>query len=65
MKKIEDAYNEMSYIAKEDIGWPQAYIFLTREQESFILELFNTEREAVKKALQESLEEMKGLVDEL
>lgn len=65
MKKIEDAYNEMSYTTKEDIGWPQAYIFLTREQESFILELFNTEREAVKKELQESLEEMKGLVDEL
>ena len=65
MKKIEDAYNEMSYIAKEDIGWPQAYIFLTREQEQFIIELFENERYAVKEALLETVEEMKGLIDEL
>lgn len=65
MKKIEDAYNDMSYITKEDIGFPQVYMFLTIEQESFILELFKIERDTVKKELLETVEEMKDLINEL
>jgi hypothetical protein len=64
-KKLEQAYNDMSYATKEDVGFPAAYIFLTREQESFIMELFHNERSAVKEGLLETLKEMKELVDEI
>ena len=52
-------------IALNRMGFPDAYIFLTREQEQFIIELFENERYAVKEALLETVEEMKGLIDEL
>ena len=64
-KHIESIYNEMPFQVKESIGFPDAYIFLTNDQEQFIIEMFVNEREAVKEVLLETIEEMKGLVDEL
>lgn len=64
-KHLETIYNQISYHLKEDVGFPDAYIFLTNEQEQFIMELFQNEREAVKETLLETVEEMKGLIDEL
>ena len=64
-KDIESIYNEMPYHRKSDVGFPDSYIFLTNDQEQFIIELFDNERKAVKELLLETIEEMKGLVDEL
>ena len=64
-KHLEKVYNEIAYHLKENVGFPDAYIFLTNEQEQFIMELFENEREAVKETLLETVEEMKGLIDEL
>jgi Spy/CpxP family protein refolding chaperone len=55
----------MPYHVKELVGFPDAYIFLTNEQEQFIIELFENERNAVKQVMLENLKEMKGLIDEL
>ena len=63
--KLEQSYNELSYHIKEDVGFPDAYIFLTIEQERFIMELFQKEREVVKRSLLETVKEMKELVDEI
>ena len=64
-KYVEMVYNQMPYQIKEGVGFPDAYIFLTNEQEQFIIELFENERQAVKETLLETIDEMKGLVDEL
>lgn len=64
-KNLELVYNEMSYHIKDNVGFPDAYIFLTNDQEQFIMELFENERQAVKETLLESIEEMRGLVNEL
>ncbi|OUW00028.1 MAG: hypothetical protein CBD16_07085 [Betaproteobacteria bacterium TMED156] len=64
-KYLESIYNEIPYQVKDTVGFPDAYIFLTNEQEQFIIEMFENERQAVKQALQETIDEMKGLVDEL
>ena len=64
-KHLESIYNEMPYHIKESVGFPDAYIFLTNEQEQFIIELFENERQAVKETLLETVEEMKGLIYEL
>jgi hypothetical protein len=64
-KYLESVYNEMPYHVKELVGFPDAYIFLTNEQEQFIIELFENERNAVKQVMLENLKEMKGLIDEL
>ena len=63
-KYVEMVYNQMPYQVKES-WFPDAYIFLTNEQEQFIIELFENERQAVKETLLETIDEMKGLVDEL
>ncbi len=65
IKHLERIYNEMQYQIKNNIGFPDAYIFLTNDQEQFIMELFENERQAVKEVLLETVEEMKGLIDEL
>ena len=65
VKHLERVYNEIPYQIKESVGYPDAYIFLTNEQEQFIMELFENERQAVKETLLETVEEMKGLIDEL
>ena len=64
-KYLESTYNEIPYHVKETAGFPDAYIFLTNEQEQFIIELFENERKAVKQTTLEIIEEMKGLIDEL
>ena len=63
--KIEDAYNNMPTFTKEDAGFPDNFINLTREQESFIMDLFDFERDSLKKDILETLDEVRGLVDEL
>ena len=65
MNKIEEAYNMSATSAKEDINFPLTFIGLTREQETFIIEMFDIERETTKREILETLEEMRGLVDEL
>lgn len=64
-KQLESIYDEIPYQIKDMVGFPDAYIFLTNEQEQFIIELFENERQAVKETLLETIDEMKGLVDEL
>ena len=64
-KNVEDTYNNLSYHVKADIGFPDIYIYLTTEQERFIMDLFENERQAVKETLLETIDEMKGLVNEL
>ena len=64
-KHLEIVYNEIPYQIKQIVGFPDAYIFLTNDQEQFIMELFENERQAVKETLLETVEEMKGLIDEL
>ena len=65
MKKIEETYNMMPAILKEHAGLPDNFINLTIDQKRFIIEMFDIDREAVKKSLLETLDEMKGLVNEL
>ena len=64
-KHLEQVYDEIPFQVKECVGFPDAYIFLTNEQEQFIIDLFENERQAVKEALLETVDEMKGLIDEL
>ena len=65
MKNIEETYDMMPTIVKEHAGLPDLFKDLTNDQERFIMEMFQIDREAVKITLLETLEEMKGLVDEL
>ena len=65
MKNIEETYNMMPAIIKEHAGMPDNYISLTTDQKRFIIEMFDVDREVVKKSLLETLDEMKGLVNEL
>ncbi len=65
MKNIEDTYNMMPTVIKEHAGLPDNYFNLTTDQKRFIMEMFQFDRETVKKSLLETLEEMKGLVNEL
>lgn len=64
-KHLEIVYNEIPYQIKQIVGFPDAYIFLTNEQEQFIIEMFENERQAVKETLLKKVEEMKGIIDEL
>ncbi len=65
MKNIERTYNTVPTILKEHAGLPDLYKDLTNDQERFIMEMFQNDREAVKKSLLETVEEMKELVNEL
>lgn len=65
MKNIEETYNMMPAIFKEHAGMPDHFNNLTIDQKRFIIEMFDIDREAIKKSLFETLEEMKGLVNEL
>lgn len=65
MKNLEETYNMMPSIIKQHAGMPDNYINLTTDQKRFIIEMFDIDREAVKASLMETLEEMKGLVNEL
>ena len=65
MKNVEVTYNTMPAIIKEHAGLPDNYKDLTNDQERFIMEMFQIDREAVKRTLLETVEEMKELVNEL
>ena len=65
MKNIEETYDMMPSIVKQHAGMPDSYKDLTNDQERFIMEMFQIDREAVKSTLLETLDEMKGLVNEL
>jgi hypothetical protein len=65
MKNIEETYDMMPTIIKEHAGLPDLFKDLTNDQERFIMEMFQINREAVKFTLLEALEEMKGLINEL
>ena len=65
MKNIEETYNLMPALVKAHAGMPDNYINLTTDQKRFIIEMFDIDRELVRTSLLETLEEMKGLVDEL
>ena len=65
MKNIEETYDMMPSIVKQHAGMPDSYKDLTNDQERFIMEMFQIDREAVKYTLLETLEEMKGLINEL
>ena len=63
--KIEDIYNELPTFTKEEVGFPDNFISLTREQETFIMDLVDFERDFIKKEILETLEEVQDLVNEL
>ena len=65
MKNIEETYNMMPALIKAHAGLPDSYINLTIDQKRFIIEMFDIDREVVKASLMETLEEMKGLINEL
>jgi hypothetical protein len=55
----------MPSIIKEHAGMPDLFKDLTNEQERFIMEMFQIDREAVKATLLETVEEMKELVNDI
>ena len=65
MKNIEETYDIMPSIIKEHAGLPDLFKDLTNDQERFIMEMFQIDREAVKATLLETVEEMKELVNDI
>ncbi len=65
MKNIEETYDIMPSIIKEHAGMPDSYKDLTNDQERFIMEMFQIDREVVKATLLETVEEMKELVNDI
>ena len=65
MNNIEETYDIMPSIIKEHAGMPDLFKDLTNEQERFIMEMFQIDREAVKATLLETVEEMKELVNDI
>ena len=63
--RVEEAYNKMSSITKEDINFPDNFINLTREQERFIMDLYFTDRESIRRDLLSAIEEMKEAVNDI
>ena len=63
--KIEQAYNNISYTIKEDVGFPHSFIYLTTEQETFIIKLLENQNLDTKHMLLECIDEMKELLDEI
>ncbi len=65
MKNVEETYDMMPSIIKEHAGMPELYKHLTNDQERFIMEMFQIDREVVKATLLETVEEMKELVNDI
>tara|TARA_B100001094_G_C17998729_1_gene704025 strand:- start:639 stop:836 length:198 start_codon:yes stop_codon:yes gene_type:complete len=65
MKNIEETYDIMPSIIKEHAGLPDSFKDLTNDQERFIMEMFQIDREVVKVTLLETIEEMKELVNDI
>tara|TARA_B100001250_G_C19590608_1_gene696174 strand:+ start:262 stop:462 length:201 start_codon:yes stop_codon:yes gene_type:complete len=65
INRIEEAYNNMSSITKEDVGFPDNFISLTREQEQFIIDLYFIDSDGIKNRLMQSIEEMKETINDI
>jgi len=65
MNNIEETYELVPALVKEHAGLPDLYKDLTNDQERFIMEMFQIDREVVKATLLETVEEMKELVNDI
>lgn len=65
MNNVEETYELVPSIIKEHAGLPDSFKDLTNDQERFIMEMFQVDREAIKAALLETVEEMKELVNDI
>jgi hypothetical protein len=65
MNNIEETYELVPTLVKEHAGLPDLYKDLTNDQERFIMEMFQIDREVVKATLLETVEEMKELVNDI
>jgi len=65
MNNIEETYELVPTMVKEHAGLPDLYKDLTNDQERFIMEMFQIDREVVKATLLETVEEMKELVNDI
>ena len=65
MSNIEETYELVPTLIKEHAGLPDLYKDLTNDQERFIMEMFQVDREAIKTTLLETVEEMKELVNDI
>ena len=65
MNNTEQTYNAVPAIIKHHAGLPDNFINLTSDQKRFIMAMVEFERNDIKKTLLETLDEMKGLVNEL
>lgn len=65
MSKIEETYELVPSLIKEHAGLPDLYKDLTNDQERFIMEMFQVDREVIKATLLETVEEMKELVNDI
>jgi hypothetical protein len=65
MNNIEETYELVPILVKEHAGLPDLYKDLTNDQERFIMEMFQIDREVVKATLLETVEEMKELVNDI
>jgi hypothetical protein len=55
----------MSSSAKEDVGFPDNFFNLTREQERFIMGLYFTDRASIRRDLLQTIEEMKETINDI
>jgi hypothetical protein len=65
MNNIEETYELVPSLIKEHAGLPPLYKDLTNDQERFIMEMFQVDREVIKATLLETVEEMKELVNDI
>tara|TARA_R110001606_G_scaffold395410_1_gene567653 strand:- start:3792 stop:3989 length:198 start_codon:yes stop_codon:yes gene_type:complete len=65
MNNIEETYELVPSLIKEHAGLPTLYKDLTNDQERFIMEMFQVDREVIKATLLETVEEMKELVNDI
>ena len=65
MNNIEETYELVPTLVMEHAGLPDLYKDLTNDQERFIMEMFQIDREVVKATLLETVEEMKELVNDI
>tara|TARA_R100000908_G_C3670637_1_gene93686 strand:+ start:206 stop:439 length:234 start_codon:yes stop_codon:yes gene_type:complete len=61
----EQRYNDLPDNTKDEIGFPTNYLYLTIEQERFILDLLDGHKKTIKTELLDMMDEMKELVDEI
>jgi hypothetical protein len=62
---LELVYNSLPTVIKDHAGLPDLYHDLSTEQERFIVEMYTRDHGPTKKELLDTVEELKGLIDEL